>query len=101
MYNINLDKSVLPDFVSTRDMITIPVFENGEFREMVKPYSDQFYNSKDFYYVKVNIRRSAFSNDVIRKYEKIDDLLAYLGGFVATLIASIGAGLAFIKKKIF
>ena len=52
----------------------------------------------DDFFVKLNIRRSPFSNAVNRRFEKIDDFLAYIGGFLATLFTGIGFGLGVFKK---
>lgn len=57
------------------------------------------YNSERASFIEINIRRSPFSHKVERFYEQIDEFLAYLGGFIATLIGIFGGGLSFFKKQ--
>lgn len=39
-----------------------------------------------------------FTTDVYRSYEKIDQFLAYVGGFVATLLGAFSGFITFFKK---
>ena len=54
-------------------------------------------NNKAATFVDVYFRRSPFSTRVYRSFEKIDEFLSYLGGFIASLIAGVGSILALIK----
>jgi len=49
-------------------------------------------------YVQFYLRKSSFSHTIEKKVEKFDEFLAYIGGFVASLIAIVGFIFSYINR---
>ncbi|CAD8179145.1 unnamed protein product [Paramecium pentaurelia] len=91
-YQFENDDSLMPFFKSINDKELI-VRQSVDYRDLTEIGRDTDRN-----YAIVYLRRSQFSEYINRRFMKIDELLAFLGGFLQIMITGFGVFIMYYNK---
>ncbi|CAD8060136.1 unnamed protein product [Paramecium sonneborni] len=92
-YQINTDQSLVPVF-DDEQLENVFMKEPADFRDITTLGSPT-----DKQYIALYFRRSPYTKYITRKFQKVDDLLSYLGGFVNIVVVFLGFFVAFYNKQ--
>ncbi|KAM3136091.1 hypothetical protein pb186bvf_011896 [Paramecium bursaria] len=92
-HHIRNDNSLIP--ISIWENIDLNIKSDSEFRDIA-----EVGRQSDSQYVVLYIRSSSFSQLIIRKFQKIGDLLSNLGGFLQIMIMVCGIIISFYNRII-
>ncbi|CAD8049224.1 unnamed protein product [Paramecium primaurelia] len=92
-YQINTDESLVPVF-DDEQIENVFTKEPADFRDITTLGSPT-----DKQYIALYFRRSPYTKYITRSFQKVDDLLSYLGGFVNIVVVFLGFFVAFYNKQ--
>ncbi|CAD8143459.1 unnamed protein product [Paramecium octaurelia] len=92
-YQINTDQSLVPVF-DDEQVENVFMKEPADFRDITTLGS-----ATDKQYIALYFRRSPYTKYITRQFQKVDDLLSYLGGFVNIVVVFLGFFVAFYNKQ--
>ncbi|CAD8188839.1 unnamed protein product [Paramecium pentaurelia] len=91
-YNFQTDESLTPFKVVVNE--TYNVRSATDYRDLT-----MLGNAVDSVYAQFYMRRSTYSENVWRNYQKVDDLMSYLGGFLQIMIVFFGFFIQVYNKQ--
>ncbi|CAD8141300.1 unnamed protein product [Paramecium octaurelia] len=92
-YQIRTDQSLVPVF-DDEQIENVFTKEPADFRDITTLGSPT-----DKQYIALYFRRSPYTKYITRQFQKVDDLLSYLGGFVNIVVVFLGFFVGFYNKQ--